>query len=153
MPGALDVINWIATLLSVGCAVYSWRQVGKCHKYAIRVRAIEERDKLEDIKKSCRTALNEISKFGPGSTSESVMGLDFQNAADTIRTYLIVVRENGHVMDKGLLERHCQAIEETLDNANCDELKAGRHIFHLLSIFLTEIGKLQKSREDMMMEP
>lgn len=150
MLGWLDIINWLCVLASICCAIWLWREASKSRKYASKVRKLEEMDDLDELKSSCKIVLNSIGKFGPGTTTDKIAGLDFSEQADIVKKHLLIMREHGYIIGDEFLESYCIMLENALDNE--DKIKAGRIIHSYVSQCVTKIQKKRWERKREIMD-
>lgn len=143
-----DWLDWVFTVISGACAVYSFLQARKCGKYASRAEKFTNYDCLSEIRASCKNALAAIEPFGLAVSPDSVRGRVFANDIEPVKIHLRILRDYGHVLEEDLLEAHCRTIQEELNQAQGREIAAGRVIYRTLSTFLTRISR-QKSEDKM----
>lgn len=126
-------------------SIISLFQANKCRQYTKRLDSIENIDKINQIEKSCKKALAEIRKFGPGQTQKSIKGYNFQKAAKAVQDHLILIKRCKDIFSQELIEQHYNALEESLKQSENNELQAGTQIFQELSSFQAEFEKQRKS--------
>ncbi len=94
----LTIVGTVASLLGAGIAIWqsikasaSAREAEKIKNQIIGHRTVSE---LSQLQARCKKAQNSMAKYGPGSPSNSLKGVEPENDAGDVQEFLLVVKEH-----------------------------------------------------------
>jgi hypothetical protein len=154
----LTIVGTLASLLGAGIAIWQSVKAKASANEAERIKnqifGYRATSELSQLQAGCKKAQNSMSKYGPGSPSSSLKGVEPENDARDVQEFLLLVKEYREYFKerrRNQADSLCDAINPLLkdfsDETNPQKQKdLGTQILFLVSDFTSVIKKLVDSK-------
>lgn len=154
----LTIIGTLASLLGAGIAIWQSIQAKAFASQAERIKnqliGYRATSELSQLQAGCKKAQNSMAKYGPGSPSSGLKGVEPENDARDVQEFLLLVKEYREYFKerkRNQADALCEAINPLLKNFSDEtnplkQKELGTEILFHISDFTSVIKKLVDSK-------